>query len=137
MFTAGYASVITEEGVTTLALAEQKRSPIHGVIISSPQTESFDSSDVYVEFNDQGNACTGRDIALSISNEQLKIEFSAGAEMRTGRISYAVVADPLRDPEDEYGFPLRRLVVHLQLSPDQFSEVAREVERVRHALAAA
>ena len=129
-FTAGFASVTAEHGARTIAIAEQKYGPIHGAIISVPEAASFDSSDVYFEFNDQSNSCTGGEVVLSVSTERLIIEFSAEAEIRASRLSYAVEADPLRDPEDEYGFPLRRLVVHLQLSPAQIGEIAREVERV-------
>jgi hypothetical protein len=130
-FTASCVSVDAQHGFVHLGLTEDEESAVHGLIIATPQNEPFSPSDVYVEFNDQGNACSGADIALSLGGAQLVIEFSDDVEMWVSRLSYSAAADPLSDPEEDYGFPLRRVAVNLQVPAETTETIARELQRMQ------
>jgi hypothetical protein len=130
-FAAGCVSLDAEHGFVHLGLTEEESSAVHGLIIATPQNEPFSPSDVYVEFNDQGNACSGADIALSLGGAQLVVEFSDDVEMWVSRLSYSAAADSLSDPEEDYAFPLRRVAVNLQVPAETIETIARELERMR------
>jgi hypothetical protein len=113
-FDANHAAVEIEDGAVMLAAADGEYGAIHGLVMSSPELEPFRAEDVYVEFNDQGNGCSGSDVAVSFDGNQLLIEYADNVQVWVGRISYQPDADPLREPDDESELPLRRLVINLK-----------------------
>jgi hypothetical protein len=130
-FTASYVSLDAEHGFVHLALTDEESCAVHGLIIATPQNEPFSPSDVYVEYNDQGNACTGADVTFSLDGGQFVVEFSDDVEMWVSRLSYSAAADPLSDPEEDYAFPLRRVAVNLQVPAETTETIARELERMQ------
>jgi hypothetical protein len=63
---------------------------------------------LYVEFNDQSNACTGPNLALvELSDTQLRLHFKPGSRLRSGSVDACL------------GEPLTVLAAVLTLSPPE------------------
>ena len=129
-FGGAYAAVEVAGGSVTLAVADHEYGAVHGLYISSPETEPFSAEDVYVEYNDQANGCSGTDVTVSLTARQLQLEYSDEVEALTGRISYEAEADPFIEPRTSYEFPLRRVVVNLTVNTQTLTALRDELQRL-------
>ena len=125
-FDAEHVAVDTADGAVTLAAADREYEPRHGIFVSAPEAEPFTPEDIYVEFSDQGNGCSGREVTISLHDKQLRFEYSDEVTAWVGRISYEdddVSSDP--------ALPLRRVVVNLKTTLEVFAAVEKELRRLQ------
>ena len=125
--------VVVEEGddAVTLGLAENHSgATIHGLILMYV-IGATSSSDLYVEFNGQGNACDGDDIeSIALGHSRFDLTFKPRVEINAGRVSYLESADVLDGPTDT-DTQISRVSVQL----DTITAKAAGLRRVLHHIA--
>jgi hypothetical protein len=130
-FRGGFVIAGPFDGSRMLGATETEVGGIHHFLVTYPEEDGFSPADVYVEFNDQGNGCSGEDVTLTLEDDTLVVEYDPGVRATTGRISYADDADPLEDPGEPYRFPLRQVRVDLALTPELRRALLRELGALR------
>jgi hypothetical protein len=119
-FRADQLVVQTNANDTLLGIAEVHADggTIHGLLVNWP-TDASATGDVYLEFNDQGNSCTGVDIeSITATEVAFVVSLRPEADLVASRVSYVPEADMFSGPCVFQERRLGRIVAQWSVPPE-------------------